>query len=191
MNSFLTNILVVAMLVCLGLPSLGQSNIVRYGRTNYKGESILTVELKPVTVFARKADMRRYERLIRIVKKVYPIARYANERMLQLEAELARIPTKREREQHVKAVEKELIKTYTPILKRMSISQGRILIKLIDRQTGSTSYALLKEFRGSISAAFWQTIARIFGSNLKDHYDAEGEDRIIEMIIKMYEAGEL
>jgi hypothetical protein len=111
--------------------------------------------------------------------------------MLQLEAELAQIPNKREREQHVKAVEKELIKTYTPILKRMSISQGRILIKLIDRQTGSTSYALLKEFRGSISAAFWQTIARIFGSNLKDHYDAEGEDRIIEMIIKMYEAGEL
>ena len=191
MNRVLINILVVAVLVCLGLPSSGQSNIVRYGRTNYKGESILTVELKPVTVFARKADMRRYERLIRNIKKVYPIARYANERMLQLEAELARIPTKREREQHVKAVEKELIKTYTPILKRMSISQGRILIKLIDRQTGSTSYALLKEFRGSISAAFWQTIARIFGSNLKDHYDAEGEDRIIEMIIKMYEAGEL
>ena len=191
MNRFLTNILVVAVLVCLGLSSRGQSNIVRYGRTNYKGESILTVELKPVTVFARKADMRRYERLIRNIKKVYPIARYANERMLQLEAELAQIPTKREREQHVKAVEKELIKTYTPILKRMSISQGRILIKLIDRQTGSTSYALLKEFRGSISAAFWQTIARIFGSNLKDHYDAQGEDRIIEMIIKMYEAGEL
>jgi hypothetical protein len=142
-------------------------------------------------VFARKADMRRYERLIRNVKKVYPIARYANERMLQLERELANIPTKKEREQHVKAVEKELIKTYTPILKRMSISQGHILIKLIDRQTGSTSYALLKEFRGGLSARFWQTIARIFGSNLKEQYDAEGEDRMIEKIIRMYESGQL
>jgi hypothetical protein len=73
----------------------------------------------------------------------------------------------------------------------MSISQGHILIKLIDRQTGSTSYALLKEFRGGLSARFWQTIARIFGSNLKEQYDAEGEDRMIEKIIRMYESGQL
>ncbi len=181
----------MGVMSCMGGVCFGQSNIVRCRRIIYEGESILNVELKPVTVFARKADMRRYERLIRNVKKVYPIARYANERMLQLERELANIPTKKEREQHVKAVEKELIKTYTPILKRMSISQGHILIKLIDRQTGSTSYALLKEFRGGLSARFWQTIARIFGSNLKEQYDAEGEDRMIEKIIRMYESGQL
>lgn len=191
MNKLLINILLVVGVSCMGAVCFGQSNIVRCRRIVYEGESILNVELKPVTVFARKADMRRYERLIRNVKKVYPIARYANERMLQLERELANIPTKKEREQHVKAVEKELIKTYTPILKRMSISQGHILIKLIDRQTGSTSYALLKEFRGGLSARFWQTIARIFGSNLKDQYDAEGEDRMIEKIIRMYESGQL
>ena len=191
MRKILTYLFIVGILCSLGNGLYGQSAIRRYGTSYYKGDTILHVELKPIMVFARPMDMRRYQRLVRNVKKVYPIAKYANERMLKLEDELAKIDDKRERERHIKQVEKELIKEYTPILKKMSISQGHVLIKLIDRQTGSTSYELLKEFRGGLSARFWQTIARIFGSNLKDQYDAEGEDKMIELVINLYEAGRI
>lgn len=191
MKRIFTYLLLVLGLCCFADNVSGQSVIAQYGKKQYKGETIQHFELKPVMVFARPIDMRRYNRLVRNVKKVYPIAMYANERMLQLEDELAAIPDKRSRERHIKSVEKELIKRYTPILKRMTISQGHILIKLIDRQTGSTSYALLKEFRGGLSARFWQTVARIFGSNLKEQYDAEGEDRMIEMVIRLYESGRI
>ena len=89
----------------------------------------------------------------------------------------------------MRKVEKELIKEYTPVLKNMTFSQGKILIKLIDRQTDMTTYDIVKELRGGLSAGIWQGVAKLFDANLKQSYDAEGEDKIIEQIITMYEAG--
>jgi flagellar biosynthesis component FlhA len=98
---------------------------------------------------------------------------------------------RRAQERYTKQIEKELKEQYTPIIKKMSFSQGKVLIKLIDRQTGQTSYDLVREMRGNFSAFFWQNLGRIFGMNLKAQYDAEGEDQLIEQIIRYHEAGVL
>ena len=91
----------------------------------------------------------------------------------------------------MKKIEDELLSRYKNELKKMSISDGRVLIKLIDRETGRTSYSIIKEFRGSFAAAFWQGIARIFRNNLKDEYDPYGEDALIEQIVTLIEFGYL
>ena len=89
----------------------------------------------------------------------------------------------------MKQVEKELLDEYEDDLKKLTITQGRILIKLVDRETGATSYELVKELRGSFSAFFWQAFARIFGSTLKAEYDPYGEDRLIEEIVLLIDNG--
>lgn len=146
-------------------------------------------DLLPLYVFSRPADMRRYARLIRNVKIVYPIAKEANAKLAVMEDKIIHIKRKGDQKAYIKQMEKELKAQYTPVLKRMTFSQGKILIKLIDRETNRTSYELVKELRGNFSAFFWQGIARIFGANLKDSYDKLGEDKVIEQIILMYEAG--
>jgi hypothetical protein len=80
---------------------------------------------------------------------------------------------------------------YEDDMREMTMTQGRLLIKLIDRETQNTSYDLIRDFRGKFSAAFWQGIARIFGTNLKEEYDAYGEDAPIELIINEIESGRL
>ncbi len=162
------------------------------GKEVVNGEIVYNIEITPVVVYAKPTDMRQYAKLVRNVKLVYPYAKEANEYMRKLETELLKLNTKKERDKFTKAMEKEIVKKYTPILKKMTFSQGKILIKLIDRETQRTSYSILKEFRGGLAAGFWNTIARIFKANLKDTYNPEeGEDAIIEQIITMYEAGTL
>lgn len=155
------------------------------------GDTMAYIYLKPVIKYRRPVDLRRYQRLVRNLKIVYPIAKYANYRLQEMEKHLATIDNKKEQEKYVKQVEKELKAQYTPIIKKMSFSQGKILIKLIDRETGRSSYELVRELRGGFSAFFWQNLARLFGANLKATYDKEGEDRIIEQLIALYEAGQL
>jgi hypothetical protein len=159
-------------------------------RAVIEGDTIYYYKLPPLLVFGRPSDMRKYERLVRNVKMVYPYAKEAKEYMLKLETEMMALKTERERDKFTKEVEKEIVKKYTPILKKMTFSQGKVLIKLIDRETQQTSFSILKEFRGGFSASFWNTVARLFSANLKDTYDpSQGEDAIIEHIIIMYEAG--
>ena len=128
-------------------------------------------------------------RLIYNVKKVYPIAKEANRRLQEMEAHMLTLPTEKERDAYTKQAEKDLKKEYTPVLKNMTFSQGKILIKLIDRETSETSYELVRRLRNGFTAFFWQGIARIFGANLKDTYQVDGEDKAIEQIILLYEAG--
>lgn len=153
------------------------------------GDTLLVVDLAPVYKFKRPIDTRRHERLIRNVKLVYPIAREANRRLQVMEEEMLTFATQKEQREYMKRMEKEIKEEYEPVLRKMSLSQGKILIKLIDRETSSTSYELVKELRGGFRAVFWQGIARLFGANLKDAYDKEGEDKLIEQIIILYEAG--
>jgi len=133
--------------------------------------------------FKNNRQRRRYSRLVRDIKKVYPYAQLASNILNNLEKSLDSLETKRLRKQHIKEVDKALKKRYGNELKRLTIRQGRILIKLIDRETGSTSYELIKELKGSFSAFMWQSLARIFGENLKVNYDAEGEDKMMEHIL--------
>lgn len=154
-----------------------------------QGDSIALVHVMPVYVFSRPVDLRRYRRLVDAVKKVYPIAQIAKAKMADMEEELLRLPTKKEQKAYIKKVYHEIKDEYTPVLKHMTRTQGRVLLKLIDRETEYTAYEVLKEFRGGFVAGFWQGISRIFGQNLKSEYDKQGEDRMIEQIVIYYEAG--
>jgi len=154
-----------------------------------EGDSIPLVHILPVYVFDRKADLRRYRKLVDAVKKVYPIAQIAKAKMADMEDELRSLPTKKEQKEYIKGVYREIKAEYTPVLKHMTRTQGKVLLKLIDRETEYTAYQVLREFRGGFVAGFWQSVSRIFGQNLKSEYDREGEDRLIEQIVLYYEAG--
>ncbi len=158
-----------------------------------KGDTIPVVFMDPVNViskrqFKNKRDEDRFGRLYYNVLKVYPIAKAAGVELRKLEARLDTIP-ERKHKAETKRLEEDLKKRYKPVLLQLTITQGKILIKLIDRETDKTSYDLIKEFRGGFSAFMWQSLAGLFGSNLKTGYDAQ-EDRDIEVILNMIEARE-
>ena len=158
-----------------------------------EGDTIPHFRMTPIPIFGKPlVDFDKHRRLIRNLKIVYPIAKYANDKLVEMERVLATMEgNKRAQDRYTKQVEKELKEQYTPIIKRMSFSQGKVLIKLIDRQTGQTSYELVREMRGKFSAFFWQNLGRLFGMNLKDTYDPETDenDKVIEQLIALYEAG--
>jgi hypothetical protein len=168
-------------------------------KVNRNGETLPEAEIKEVSVVAhsksgaRKAqsEYRKYERLIFNLKLVYPYALIVRSRLEQVNDELAGLKSDKDRRKYVKNVEKEVFDEYEGEISDMTITQGRLLIKLIDRETQNTSYDLIRQYRGGLTAAFWQGIARIFGTNLKEEYDPYGEDAIIEYILRDIEAGAL
>lgn len=153
------------------------------------GDSIPLIHIAPVYVFDRPVDLRRYRKLVDAVKKVYPVAQLARLKMTGIEEDLLRLPDRKAQKAYIKKVYHEIEEEYTPVLKKMTRTQGKVLLKLIDRETDYTAYEILKEFRGGFVAGFWQGISRIFGQNLKSEYDRDGQDRVIEQIIIYYEAG--
>lgn len=153
-----------------------------------RGDSIAHVDILPVYVFSRPIDLRRYRRMVEAVKRVYPLAQAAKAKMREMEDELLTM-NRKERRQYVRRCYRDLLHEYTPVAKRMTRTQGRVFVKLIDRETDYTAYELIREFRGGFVATFWQGIGRLFGHNLKAEYDAEREDRLLEQIVVYYEAG--
>lgn len=182
--------------------SLKQNNDTTAGRSyllqkvERNGVSLPEVEIKEVTVyphpkFPKKSDFRKYERLVYNLKKVYPYALLVRSKLYSVNQELMNYKTDKERREYMRKVEKEVFSQYEGDMREMTITQGRLLIKLIDRETLNTSYALIRDYRGKFAAAFWQGIARIFGTNLKEGYDPYGEDALIESIILEIDAGGL
>lgn len=114
-------------------------------------------------VFARGADLRRYRKLVAAVKKVYPVAKIARARMTEMEAELQRLPTKKAQKAYIRGVYRQIKEEYTPVVRHMTRTQGKVLLKLIDRETDYTAYEVLREFRGGFVAGFWQTLSRVSG----------------------------
>ena len=154
-----------------------------------KGDTIPLVHILPIRKYARKPDMRRYARMIRIVKKVYPLAKQARMEMEQMERELLAVKDKKAQEKLSRELQKRLIKQYTPVILKMTISEGKILLKLIDRETEYTAFQIIKEFRGGFVAGFWQMFAKMFGNNLKLEYEPENRDKTLEQIVTYYEMG--
>jgi hypothetical protein len=172
----------------------GKSYLLQKVKRN--GETLPEVEIKEVTVyahpqFAKKSDFRKYERLVENLKKVYPYALIVRSRLQKVNEDISKINDEKERKAYLKKVEKDVFANYEGDIRDMTITQGRLLIKLIDRETQNTSYVLIKDYRGKFAATFWQGIARIFGTNLKEEYDPYGEDSLIEMIILEIDAGRL
>ncbi|MFY9309822.1 MAG: DUF4294 domain-containing protein [Bacteroidia bacterium] len=161
----------------------------------YKGDTIPYATLPVVScyvprVFKNKRDAAKWDRLKYNVKKVYPYAILAAAKLKEYDQLLAKIPNENDRKRYMKLAEKQLKDEFGEELKKLTISQGRILIKLIDRQTGKTTYDVVKDMRGSFSAFMWQSVAAIFNSSLKDDYDPAGEDRAIEEAIRLIENGD-
>ncbi|MDR1667504.1 MAG: DUF4294 domain-containing protein [Bacteroidales bacterium] len=150
------------------------------------------VDITTRRVFKSKADEKAFWRLVYNVKRTYPYAKLAAVKLQELNEQYLELDSERQRKQYARKVEEELKNEFEGELRKLTISQGRILLRLVDRETGSTTYAIVKDFRGTVSAIFWQTVAKLFGSNLKTQYDAsKGEDKIIEQIIRQIEAGYL
>ncbi len=147
------------------------------------------VEVFDFKVFKNKRRARRNTKLIYNVKKVYPWAKLAGAKLIEYEDILANVKSEHEKRRIMKKVEEEIKEEYGGELKKLTFTQGKILIKLIDRETGDTSYDLVKDFRGGFMAFFYQSFARIFGYNLKVRYDPDGEDHNIEVIVRMIENG--
>ena len=164
-------------------------------RAVVEGSDTLAIfELPEVRVYERRDFeylylKRRYRRMIRNIKKAYPYARIAAVELKELDDHLATLENEKEQKAHINQAEKEIMDQFQKEVKRLTVTQGIILVKLIDRETGHTSYQVIKELKGGITAFFWQGIARIFGNNLKTEYDPENKDKVMEDIILGIEAG--
>ena len=152
------------------------------------GDSVLNITILPVKVRGG-INLAEHERMVRAVKKVYPLALDAAVRLEELDKELEKLDLKRDRKAYTRAVEDALKEEITPMLWRMTRYEGKILIKLIDRETDHTVFNIVKEIRSGFTAGFYQAIAKLFGANLKLEYDPEGEDAILEQIVIYYNAG--
>jgi hypothetical protein len=135
--------------------------------------------------------LKAYLKLRRDVLRAYPYAKLAAVQLKYINDSIAKIPNEKKRKEFIKQTEKQLKNDFEKDLRKLTLTQGRILIKLVDRETGSTSYSLVKDLRGSLQAFFWQGLAKLFGSNLKSQYDSQGEDVMIESIVQQIERGEL
>ena len=145
----------------------------------------------PPPAFKNPAEEAQYWRLIRDVKKTLPYAKMIYATLIETYEYIETLPTEKEREAHLKRIEKDLYAQYMPVLKKMTLSQGKLLIRLVDRECNQSSYDLLKAFLGPFRAGFWNTFAGIFGASLKSTWDPNGKDAAAERIVELVELGVL
>jgi hypothetical protein len=150
---------------------------------------IPTVRIYGPIIFKSKVQVITFTRLVRHIKRVYPYAKYIGNKVNEYNTYLNSIANERQREKELDRIEKELRGQFEEELKKLTFTQGKILMKLIYRETNSTTYNLIRDFRGSITAFFWQSLGTVFGYNLKVTYDPVGADRDIENIVIMIENG--
>lgn len=170
--------------------------MVKVGKALVGGDSIQYVELNPLYVYPQPtfSDARQrqaYNRLVANVKKVLPIAKEVNGIIIETYEYLQTLPNKKAKDEHMKLVEKDIRKRYTPRMKKLTYAQGKLLIKLVYRECDSSSYQLIQAFLGPIRAGFYQAFAALFGASLTKKYDADGVDRYTERIVRQVEAGQL
>ncbi len=175
-------------------PAIGME--VQVGKAWYRGDSIPHVIMPtfykyPPMKFKNDKERERYNRLVSNVKRLLPLARLARIMVVETYEVLQTLPTKEARAAHLQKVEADLKRTYTPTLKRLTRSQGRLLVKLIDRECGQTGYNIAQAFIGSFKANLYQGIAVVFGQSLTKRYDPEGDDRYTERIVRLVESGQL
>lgn len=169
---------------------------VKVGKVLDKGDSIQYMEMNNVYVypsltFKNAKQAAAYNRLVRNVKTVLPIAKEVNQIIVETYEYLETLPDKKSKDEHMKRVEKSIFKEYKPRMKKLSYSQGKLLIKLVYRECDSRSYDIIKAFLGPVRAGFYQAFASLFGASLKKSYDSEGTDRLTERVVLMVEAGQL
>lgn len=162
----------------------------------YEGDTIPSMRMPTLYIykplkFKNKKKQQEYNRLVRNVKKTLPIAKEVNRAIIETYEFLQTLPDEKARQKHLSLVEKSVKEQYTPRMKKLTLAQGKLLIKLINRETSSSSYELVKAFLGPFKAGFYQAFAAIFGASLKKEYHPEDEDAMIERIIVLIENGQL
>ena len=162
----------------------------------YEGDTIASLHMptlycfKPLN-FKNKKQQQQYKRLVRNVKKTLPIAKEVNRAIIETYEFLQTLPDDKTKQKHLQAVEKSVKEQYTPRMKKLTLSQGKLLIKLINRETDSSSYELVKAFLGPFKAGFYQAFAAIFGASLKKEYHPDEEDAMVEQIVLLVESGQI
>ena len=162
----------------------------------YEGDTIASLRMptlycfKPLN-FKNNKQRQQYNRLVRNVKKTLPIAKEVNRAIIETYEFLQTLPDEKARQKHLNAVEKSVKEQYTPRMKKLTFAQGKLLIKLINRETDSSSFELVKAFLGPFKAGFYQAFAAIFGASLKKEYHPEGEDAMVEQIVLLVESGQI
>ena len=169
---------------------------VKVSKVMHEGDSIQYMEMNNVYVypqltFKNKRQAQNYMRLVTNVKKVLPIAKEARMMLIETTEYLETLPNDKAKAEHMKRVEQDIFKTYKPKMKKLTYSQGKLLIKLIDRECHSSSYDMIKAFMGPLRAGFWHVFAGGFGASLKKEYDAQGVDRLTERVVLMVESGQI
>ena len=159
------------------------------------GDTISHFMLPPIYVypslnFSSKKQEQFYWKTVRDVKRTLPYAKLIGTTLRELNEEMKNMSDK-ERKAYMKSSENNLVKKYEPELKKLTLNQGKLLIRLVDRECDKTSYQLIKEYRGGVRAFFWQGFARIFGANLKSTYEKDDKDKIVERVIVLVESGQL
>ncbi len=170
--------------------------MLRVGKVLDGKDSIQYVELNkvwvyPQPVFKNAKQRVAYNRLVRNVKIVLPIAKEVNKIILETYEYLETLPNKKAKDEHMKRVEQSIKKEYGPRMRRLSYAQGKLLIKLVYRECNSSSYELIQAFLGPIRAGFYQTFAWLYGASLKKKFDPNGIDRITERVVRQVESGQL
>lgn len=162
----------------------------------YQGDTIPSLRMPMLYVFKplnfkSEKKRREYNRLVRNVKRTLPIAKEVNRAIIETYEYLQTLPDEKTRQKHLKLVEKSIKEQYTPVMKKLTFSQGKLLIKLVNRETDSSSYELVKAFLGPFKAGFYQAFASLFGASLKKEYHPEDEDAMTERIVLLVESGQL
>ena len=170
--------------------------MVKVGKTLIDGDTVQYMEMSNVYVypeptFKNRRQQQAYTRLVRNVKKVLPIAKEVRQMLIETAEYLETLPTKREKEEHMKRVEAAIVAEYKPKMKKLTFAQGKLLIKLVNRELGSTAFEAMQAFMGPVRAGMWQAFAWMFGASLKKGYHPEGVDRLTERVVLMVEAGQL
>ena len=162
----------------------------------FQGDTIWTILMPEMPVyqplvFKSRKQMQKYNRLVYNVKKVLPLAQQANAMIQETYKVMEMLPDKKAKQEHIKQVEKEIMKTYKPEMKKLTYAQGKLLIKLVDRECNQSGYEVVKAFMGPARATFYQVFAWTFKASLKKEYDPEGDDRLTERVVRQVEAGVL
>ena len=177
-------------------PATNMEIKVMNSRVFFHGDSIPAIIFPtfykyPPMIFKNDKERDRYNRLVANVKRLLPLAKLAKYTVIETYDYLQTLPTKKEKAEHIKLVEDGLKKQYAPTLKRLSRSQGRLLVKLIDRECGQTGYNIAQAFFGSFKANIYQAMDFCFGNSLTKRYDPEGDDRYTERVVRLVESGQL
>ncbi len=166
----------------------------KYSPFTENGDSVMLIVLPGVPVyppndFENSRQLEQHKRLIRDVKKTLPYAKMIYSTLIETYEYIETLPNKKARQQHLELMEKEMFEQYKPALKKMTLTQGKLLIRLVDRECNQNSYELMKAFLGSFRASFWNFFAGMFGASLKSEWEPEGKDKEAEQIVRLVEAG--